>query len=89
MDQLGPSDSKVQIDVLDIVGDIAAVRVTMEDSHGTDYVDFHVLKKTEEGWKTADKVFTEKQGGVWMKELVDVGDYVRAFLSLAWCSSCG
>lgn len=60
VDQLGPSDSQAQIDVLDIVGDIAAVRVTMEGFHGADYVDLHVLKKTEDGWKIAAKVYTEK-----------------------------
>ena len=60
VDQLGPSDSKTQIDVLDVVGDIAAVRVTMEGFHGADYVDFHMLKKTEDGWKIAAKVYTEK-----------------------------
>jgi len=60
VDELGPGESTAQIDVLDVVNDIAAVRVTMENFHGADYVDLHVLKKTEDGWKIAAKVFTDK-----------------------------
>lgn len=60
VDKLGAGNATTQIDVLDVVGDIAAVRVTMENFHGADYVDFHVLKKTDAGWKIAAKVFTDK-----------------------------
>lgn len=60
VDKLGPGEAKGHIDVLDVVGNVAAVRVTMENFHGTDYVDFHVLLKGEDGWKIAAKVFTEK-----------------------------
>ncbi|RLP10726.1 nuclear transport factor 2 family protein [Propionibacterium australiense] len=60
VDELGLGESTAQIDVLDVVNDIAAVRVTMENFHGADYVDLHVLRKTEDGWKIAAKVFTDK-----------------------------
>ena len=60
VDQLGPASATGQIDVLDIVNDIAVARVTMEDFHGASYVDFHVLRKGEEGWKILAKVYTEK-----------------------------
>ncbi|MEY8437178.1 nuclear transport factor 2 family protein [Atopobiaceae bacterium 24-176] len=60
VDELGPGEAVGRIDVLDVVGNIAAVRVTMENFHGADYVDFHVLIKGENGWKIASKVFTEK-----------------------------
>ena len=60
VDELGPGEATGHIDVLDIVNDIACVRVTMENFHGADYVDFHLLMKTEEGWKIVAKVFTDK-----------------------------
>lgn len=60
VDELGPGEAVGHIDVLDVAGNVAAVRVTMENFHGADYVDFHVLIKTEDGWKIAAKVYTEK-----------------------------
>ena len=56
----GPTDSQAQVDILDVVGDIAVVRITLENYHGSDYVDFHALKKDECGWKIMAKVFTDK-----------------------------
>ena len=58
-DQLGPTDSKGTIDILDVVGDVAVIRITLESFHGGDYVDFHALKKDESGWKIMAKVFAE------------------------------
>lgn len=60
VDKLGPGQATGHIDVLDVAGNVAAVRVTMENFHGTDYVDFHVLLKGDDGWKIAAKVYTEK-----------------------------
>lgn len=60
VDQLGPGEATGRIDVLGIEGDIACVRVVMENFHGADYIDFHVLMRTENGWKIAAKVYTEK-----------------------------
>lgn len=57
--QAGPTDSHAQVDVIDVVGDIAVVRVTLENYFGVNYVDFHALKKDESGWKIMAKIFTE------------------------------
>ena len=59
VDNAGETNAKTRIDVLDVVNDIAVVRVVMEDWHGSNYVDFHQLMKTNEGWKIISKVFTE------------------------------
>lgn len=56
--QAGPTDSRARVDVLDVVNDVAVIRVTLENYFGADYVDFHVLKKDESGWKILAKVFT-------------------------------
>lgn len=57
--QAGKTNSKGIIDILDVVGDIAVIRITLENYFGADYVDFHALKKDESGWKIMAKVFTE------------------------------
>ena len=56
--QAGPADSKAHIDVLDVVNDIAVIRVTLVHYFGAVYVDFHAMKKEENGWKIIAKVFT-------------------------------
>ena len=53
------SDCVARVDVLDAVHDIAVIRITLENYHGANYVDFHALKKDEEGWKIMAKVFTD------------------------------
>ncbi len=58
-DQAGRADSKGIIDILDVVGDIAVIRVTLENYFGADYVDYHAMKKDKNGWKIMAKVFTE------------------------------
>lgn len=57
-DQLGKTDSIGKIDILDVVNDIAVIRVTLENFHGENYVDFHALRKDENGWKIMAKLFT-------------------------------
>lgn len=57
--QAGPADSKARVDVLDVVNDVAVIRITLENYFGADYVDFHALKKDENGWKIMAKIFTE------------------------------
>ena len=59
VDEKGETNSKAIIDILDVVNDVAAVRITMEDWHGVNFVDFHLLRKDEAGWKIIAKVFTE------------------------------
>ena len=58
-DETGRTNTRGRIDVLDVVNDIAVIRITMEDYAGEDYVDFHVLRKDEDGWKIIAKVFTD------------------------------
>lgn len=57
-DETGATNVKGRVDILDVVNDIAVIRITMEDYAGADYVDFHVLRKEEDGWKIVAKVFT-------------------------------
>ena len=59
VDKAGETNSKAIVDVLDVVNDVAAVRITMEDWHGENFVDFHLLRKDETSWKIVAKVFTE------------------------------
>ena len=37
--------------------------VNMEDWHGQNFVDFHLLRKDSDGWKIIAKVFTENAAG--------------------------
>ena len=41
------------------VNDIACARVVMEGWHGMNFVDFHHLMKTEDGWKIVSKIYTQ------------------------------
>ena len=59
VDKAGKTDSKAIVDVLDATNDIAAIRITMEDWHGQNFVDYHLLRKDADGWKIIAKVFTE------------------------------
>ena len=53
------SSARAIVDVLDATNDIAAIRITMEDWHGQNFVDYHLLQKGADGWKIVAKVFTE------------------------------
>lgn len=59
VDEAGKTKSVARIDILDVVGDIACARVIMEDWHGMNFVDFHHLMKTEDGWKIVSKLYTQ------------------------------
>ena len=59
VDKVGKTNSRAVVDVLDVTGDIAAIRITMEDWHGQNFVDYHLLRKETDGWKIIAKVFTE------------------------------
>ena len=59
VDEAVKTNSRAIVDVLDATNDIAAIRITMEDWHGQNFVDYHLLRKDESGWKIAAKVFTE------------------------------
>ena len=57
VDKAGKTDSQARVDVLDIAGNVACARVVMEGWHGLNFVDFHVLMKTDDGWKIVSKVY--------------------------------
>ncbi|MBQ9025701.1 MAG: nuclear transport factor 2 family protein [Methanobrevibacter sp.] len=59
VDEAGPGNCNGRIDVLDVANDVAVIRITMEDYFGANYIDFHILKKEEDGWKILAKAFTE------------------------------
>lgn len=58
-DEAGSTESTARIDVLDVINDIACVRVTLEGYHGHNYVDLHELIKVDGEWKIVAKIFTE------------------------------
>lgn len=60
-DEAGATASTGRVDVLDVVNDIAVIRITMENYFGADYVDFHMLKKFDDGWKIVAKIFTDNK----------------------------
>lgn len=53
------NESKARIDIFDISGNIATARVILENWHGLNFVDFHHLMKTEDGWKIVSKMYNE------------------------------
>lgn len=59
VDEAGETQATGHIDILDVVNDIACARVSMEDWHGMNFVDFHHLMKTEDGWKIVSKIYTQ------------------------------
>lgn len=59
VDKAGKTNSRAIVDVLDATNDVAAVRIAMEDWHGHNFVDYHILRKENDGWKIMAKVFTE------------------------------
>ena len=59
VDEAGPAECNGRIDVLDVEGDIAVIKITMENYFGANYVDLHLLKKEADGWKILAKAFTE------------------------------
>ena len=58
VDALGGDEaSRTRIDVLEVQGNAAAVRVTLEDWHQIAFTDFHSLLKMDGQWKIVGKVF--------------------------------
>lgn len=60
-DAAGATNSNGRVDVLEVNNDIAVIRVTMENYFGADYVDLHMLKKFDDGWKIVAKVFIDNK----------------------------
>ena len=58
VDAFGPApDTLARVDVLNIEGTAAVVRVTLENWHGLSFTDFHSLIKEDGQWKILAKVF--------------------------------
>ena len=53
----GDEKAKARIDVLDVSGTVATVRVELEDWHQLTFTDYHSLIKIDGQWKIAAKVF--------------------------------
>ncbi len=58
VDKAGASEVKGRIDVVEVINDIAIVRVVMENYFGDNFIDFHTLKRDNNEWKIVAKVFT-------------------------------
>jgi len=59
VDQAGKGEGAAHIDILDVAGNVACARVTLENLHGKNYIDFMQLIKTEkDGWKIISKVYS-------------------------------
>ena len=60
IDQAGvEKNAKAKIDILGVSGNIAVARVVLENWHGKNFVDFHQLMKTEDGWKIVSKIYSQ------------------------------
>lgn len=58
VDSLGSDENmKTHIDVLNVEGTAASVRVTLENWHGLSFTDYHSLLKINGEWKIVAKVF--------------------------------
>lgn len=55
----GDPATKAEVDVLEVVGTAATVRVVMEDWHGMGFTDFHSLVKMDGKWQIVSKVFQQ------------------------------
>lgn len=51
------SDTKYELDVMEIVGTAATVRVVLENWHGMEFTDFHSLVKIDGKWQIVAKIF--------------------------------
>lgn len=58
VDKAGASNVKGRIDVIEVINDMAVIKVTMEDYFGENFIDFHVLRKENGTWKIISKAFT-------------------------------
>ncbi|TKH03462.1 nuclear transport factor 2 family protein [Peribacillus simplex] len=59
MDKSGPAENlKSRVDILDVEGTIASVRISLEnDAYGDSYTDFQQLLKIDGDWKIISKLF--------------------------------
>lgn len=56
--QLGAAtETKAEVDVMEVVGTAATVRVVLENWHGLSFTDFHSLVKIDGKWIIVAKIF--------------------------------
>lgn len=56
--QLGAAaEARAEVDVMEVVGTVATVRVVLENWHGFSFTDFHSLVKIDGKWTIVAKVF--------------------------------
>lgn len=56
--QLGAaSETKYEVDIMEVVGTAATVRVVLENWHGMCFTDFHSLVKIDDKWQIVAKIF--------------------------------
>ena len=57
IEQLGGDHAtKAEVDILDVVGTAATVRVVLSDWHGMGFTDFHSLVKMNGKWQIVSKI---------------------------------
>lgn len=54
----GKTHSTSRIDFLDIVGNVASAKTTIENWHGHNFIEYQHLIKGPEGWKIITKTYT-------------------------------
>lgn len=53
----GDTATKSEVDIIEVTGTAATVRVVLEDWHGMGFTDFHSLVKMDGKWQIVSKVF--------------------------------
>lgn len=53
------SATKFEVDVMEVVGTAATVRVVLEDWHGMGFIDFHSMVKIDGRWQIVAKIFNQ------------------------------
>ncbi len=51
------AETKAEVDVMEVVGTAATVRVVLENWHGLSFTDFHSLVKIDGKWTIVAKIF--------------------------------
>ncbi|MDO4172682.1 MAG: nuclear transport factor 2 family protein [Prevotellaceae bacterium] len=58
IEQLGAAaETKAEVDVMQVIGTAATVRVILENWHGMGFTDFHSLVKIDGKWQIVSKIF--------------------------------
>ncbi len=58
VERKGKTNSTSRIDYLDIMGDVASAKTTIENWHGYNFIEYQHLMKRSGGWKIVAKTYT-------------------------------